>query len=393
LVIVGGAENCFLNSEMGGIFKTNTFVVSPCSSLIEDDTKIETEFSIDDICPDKAKLDWSVVLKVRPKENLPRHVIESFHHDSGDITVQIGDEELSCHILLLQSYSTFFQRHSSHEERIQLFDIETETFCRIYEWMKDDQKRIERQGLVKMLRGAEYLEIEFLSNQCWKLIQDSQWFCEDQAFLLFLEARMCRYKTIQRMMVQQLSKIFLTVVSTSDFLTLSVNEVSCMLKQDKLAVNSELDVFYAAAHWLLHDWNGRKRHVLDVMECIRFGLIDSTRIVIMRRNEDTGQLREVLKSKELQNALKEALNYAIYREKFERVNFPLFENFLSRFGYDQHFERCFVFDPHHVEWSETSCYSYEDFLNYLQVVKENASTHWRTLVSQLSESSPSRVPQ
>ncbi|KAG5676243.1 hypothetical protein PVAND_006092 [Polypedilum vanderplanki] len=114
--------------------------------------------------------------------------------------------------------------------------------------MLSKEKRVERNGLVKMLIGAEYLQIDFLIQQCWSLIQNSKWFSENQAFLLYKEA-----------------------------------------------LNSEIDAFYAAVRWLLYDWSARKKYLMDVMKCIRFGLIDTARIVILRQKNNNGQLNELLR--------------------------------------------------------------------------------------------------
>jgi hypothetical protein len=229
--------------------------------------------------------------------------------------------------------------------------------------------------------GAEFLQIDLIVQQCWKLIQNRQWFSEVQAFLLFKEARECGYEKVQRMAMQEVSSFFLTVVCSLDCVTLTLGEVMYMLQLDNIAVNSEIDVFYAAARWLLHDWNARKKHQMEVMQNIRFGLIDSSRIVILRQNESCGRLSELLRNKELQKALKEALNYAIYRERFETSDFPVFENFLIRFGYTRLFERRLIIDPYWQERHERLLYSFEDFINYLKFIKANALTHWTSLKS------------
>lgn len=342
------------------------------------------EHSIDQICPDKFKFQWRKNPKLAEKDDLKKLIIAEYKKPkSFDILVQIDGKKFECQLLILQCYSEFFASKSKDEKIIQL-DVEKihpTAFYAIYKWMISSSKRIERDGFVSLLIGAEYLKVSQLVEQCWNLIQNISWFKEDQAYLLYKEAKKWKYEKIQSMMMKQVKRIFLTIVSTRDFVEMDKDEVIRWLQLENIGINSEIEIFYAASRWLLHDWMNRKQHLMELMTEVRFGLFASWRIVILRKNESTGRLQELLRNEELQKYLEDNMSYSIYRSCFESTDFDRFMDFLQRFGYKQLFERDIIVDPYWQKCHQKSLYSYDDFLKYLQVIKSNAQIHWTKIQS------------
>ena len=313
------------------------------------------------------------------KDDLKKLIIAEYKKPkSYDILVQIDGKKFECQLLILQCYSDFFAKRSKDEKVIELngSDINPNAFCSIYRWMISTSKQIERDGLISLLIGAEYLQVPQLIEQCWNLIQNINWFQEDQAYLLYKEAKTWKYDKIQSMMMKQVKKIFLTVVGTLDFIKMDKNEVKQWLQLENIGINSEVEIFYAAARWLLYDWNERQKHLMELMSEVRFGLFPAWRIVILRKNDNTGKLQEMLKNQELQKYLEDSMSYSIYRSCFESTDYSRFADFLCRFGYQQLFEREIVCDPYWQKWHKKSLYTFEDFQNYLKIIKSNALIHW-----------------
>jgi len=339
----------------------------------------DVERSIDQISPDRRKSRWKEYPKLPDKDDLKKLIIAEYKKPkSYDILVQIDGKKFECQLLILQCYSDYFAKRSKDEKVIELngTDITPNAFCSIYRWMISTSKQIERDGLIALLIGAEYLQVSQLIEQCWNLIQNINWFQEDQAYLLYKEAKTWKYDKIQSMMMKQVKKIFLTVVGTLDFVKMDKNEVKQWLKLENIGINSEVEIFYAAARWLLYDWNERQKYLMELMSEVRFGLFPSWRIVILRKNENTGKLQEMLKNQELQKYLEDSMSYSIYRSCFESTDYARFADFLYRFGYQQLFEREIICDPYWQKWYKKSLYTFEDFQNYLKSIKSNALIHW-----------------
>lgn len=340
----------------------------------------ELEHTIDRIFPSKDPNVWTLEPIKQCKESFSI-VFSSFKlPNSGDITVQIDGEKFHCQMLILKCYSKFFHERSRSEKKIILNSkyVQVDVFCAIYEWMISRDKIVKRDGLVRLLIGAEYLQVTALASRCWDFIQNLQWFKEDQAYLLYVEARAHNYKSIQILMLKEIKKFFLTFVSSHDYDLLNVSEVIVFLLLDNIGLNLEIDAFYAAAKWLLFDWQERKKHLIDVMKCIRFGLLDSWMIVVLRKNENCKALKDMLNNQELQKMLEDAMSYSIYRSCFEQTDFLRFQDFLTRFKFDQVFERKLIVDPYWQEWYADTKYSYDDFLKYLKILETSSLTHWNS---------------
>lgn len=177
------------------------------------------------------------------------------------------------------------------------------------------------------------------------------------------------------MMMHRVQQFFMTVVCSEEFLEMEPEEIKKWLILDSIGVNSEVEIFYAAVRWLLHDWNKRKIHMSDFMKLVRFGLIAPWRIVEFRMNKNMGKLTEILKNDELQTILESSLSYATYRNCFQDETCFQFTDFLERFN----FVRLHPRDNFDSLWQtpyRNSHYKFEDFEKYLDSLRANAFENW-----------------
>lgn len=340
----------------------------------------ERVYSINRISPDSNLDDWKISPSTEKKSLLIKNINGKFKEpNSFDISIQIGADIFNCFFLTLQSYSNFFKSRSIHERVINLSSsrIASEVFIKIYEWMIKSSKLIERDDLILLLMGAQYLEVELLKQQIWNLIQDGDKFQECEAFLLYVEAKLCGCEKVKDMMMHRVQQFFMTVVCSEEFLEMEPDEIQKWLNLDSIGINMEVEVFYAAALWLFHDWEERKSNLLVLMKCVRFGLISPWRIVEFRLNKNMGRLTEILRNSELQIILESSLSYATYRSCFQDYSCAQFNDFLHRFD----FQRLHPRENFNSQWQtlyKNSSYRFEDFEEYLRILKANAFTSWRS---------------
>jgi hypothetical protein len=95
---------------------------------------------------------------ISEKSNL-RGVISSqlARTSSADATILIEEEIFKVPVIILQSYSKYFQNFSSREKVIQLSpsEISADVFHSIYAWMLNPSKIVRRENLVLLLTGAQ----------------------------------------------------------------------------------------------------------------------------------------------------------------------------------------------------------------------------------------------
>lgn len=331
----------------------------------------ERVYSIDRIAPDAYTETWKVSPNIPKKKLLTRAIRDYLNKpDSGDIKIHIESDEFDCVMLVLQCYSTFFQNRSKHEKIVKLpsEQISPPVFFRVYEWMLSSSKKVERDEMIPLLLGAKFLQVSLLETQIWNLIQDGTRFQEAEAFLLYIEAKHWKCEEVQRMMMPRVQRFFMIVVSSEEFVLMEPQEVKGWLRLESIKINSEMEVFYIAARWLLHNWQERKNHLIELTESVRFGLFPLYNIVEFRERKNAGKLDKILESKELQKILEESLSYATYRANFPDKHSEEFTDFLNRFNFKRQYPRASP-DSQWAQNYRNVDYTFEVFEGYLNSLK------------------------
>lgn len=64
----------------------------------------------------------------------------------------------------------------------------------------------------------------------------------------------------------------------------------------------------SAVRWLSNDWNTREKYLLDVMKCVRFGLMIPCQLVELKRNSDCDEVQRVVQVPEVQKMVDDGLS-------------------------------------------------------------------------------------
>lgn len=64
----------------------------------------------------------------------------------------------------------------------------------------------------------------------------------------------------------------------------------------------------SAARWLDYDWPLRKRYLLDVMNCVRFGLITPWQLIELKQNADSPEIQRLVDFPQVQKMIDDALS-------------------------------------------------------------------------------------
>ncbi|XP_076380872.1 uncharacterized protein LOC117220794 isoform X3 [Megalopta genalis] len=262
-------------------------------------------------------IDWDNIIlpeKTDLYQELARRIT---NYKNADCIVRIDQDEFHCHLLVLQSYSVFFDEKNCKEIDLTGSGVSSNAFSIIYDWMISPQNEscrlLQRDNILDIFIAAQYLCIKELEEQCWAFIDNDELFSEDTAFLLYLEARKSRNTAVMELMVPRIMKFFLMLVSTRDFLELRIEELCLLLKSNYICVNSEMEVLMSAVRWLMHDWEDRKKHMLEVMRCVRFGLIAPWQLVDVKRNPENPEFMELMSYPEVQKMVDDGLAFVIIK--------------------------------------------------------------------------------
>lgn len=70
---------------------------------------------------------------------------------------------------------------------------------------------------------------------------------------------------------------------------------------------SEIEVLMAGVRWLYENWPARKRCAVEIMRCVRFGLISPWQLVDIKRNPDNAEILEIVSEPEIQQMVDDGL--------------------------------------------------------------------------------------
>ncbi|CAH2073575.1 unnamed protein product, partial [Iphiclides podalirius] len=307
-------------------------------------------------------IDWMRVQLPKKQDLFQEFYRRILNYINTDTIIHIGKEEFHCHLIILQIYSTFFNMNNMHEMELPITSVTPEAFQTIYEWMifsgPESNKVLKRENILELFCAAQYLSIKDLEDQCWSFIVNESLFTEDTAFALYREARSKGMTPVMDLMVPRVMKFFLPLVASRDFLQLEPDEVMTFLKSNYICVTSEIEVLMAGVRWLYGNWPARRRLVVDVMRCIRFGLISPWQLVDIKRNPDNGEILEIVNEPEVQQMVDDGLAYVIIKYWYGN-NSKNYYHWIDVLGLTEPAERNWIGE-------EKNHVTYKDFLKYLE---------------------------
>lgn len=300
-----------------------------------------------------------------------------------DVQVLIGEECFDCHKIVLQAYSELFYETPMEAQSVRLAadKITPSAFSAIYNWMLSSNPVVKRQGILQLFIAAQYLKISELVEQCWSCF-DSDNFIEDQAFLLYSEARAAGETMIMELMISRISKFFLTLVASKEFLSLNSKEVIAFLKCSQIAVHSELEVLYAGLRWIFFDWETREKDITKVMTCIRFALIPPWQLVEFSRKSECSEIDEIMKYPEIKKMIRDSLDFIVSDAYYRKLNNRDVAEAMERLKLNGPIDRVWIDDAVFHKFVESKglyVYNYETFLAYLGTIKGLGIEFWKTM--------------
>lgn len=291
-----------------------------------------------------------------------------------DVKILAGDEEFECHLLVLRSYSRFFEKFGSLDTnviRLPHEHVTSRAFEVIYEWMLNDSETIRRNYFVELFKAAKFLQIDELICQCMCIIDDGNLIGEREALSLYLEAIECNEPVIKDIMIKKVSRIFMTFVASIEFLELHFHDVQQLLKLNSIGVHSELDIFFIVILWLEYDWNSRRDKLILLMELVRFELFQPWQLVELKKCPET--LREILAHDEIFDMIDNALaSISLSKSSFSVGDYQRESVIIKR----RIINDDILWESFKFETNQDFHQNYLNFCKFLQLISGN---HWQNI--------------
>ncbi|XP_068809100.1 actin-binding protein IPP isoform X2 [Struthio camelus] len=200
-----------------------------------------------------------------------------------DVRLEVGPEAFAVHRLVLAASSPYFAAlfaggmKESGRDVVRIAGVEADTFHTLLDFIYTGVVSIGEHNVQELIVAADMLQLtevvelccEFLKGQidpfnCIGLFQFSEQIaCHD--LLEFTE--------------NYIHAHFLEVQSGEEFLALTKEQLIKILRSEDLSIEDEYQVFIAAMQWILKDLGKRKKHVVEVLEPVRFPLLPAQRLL------------------------------------------------------------------------------------------------------------------
>ena len=194
-----------------------------------------------------------------------------------DITIIIADHKYRAHRIVLTAASPYFEAmflsgmSESQQDSVVLQNIDPAAFQAILNMIYDGQIIISVSMVQSILVASSIFQIDHLTRACsdFLITELSPHNC--LGIKIFAEAHGC-YDLMEIAHRHTLSR-FTEVSRSEEFLMLSLDQVSDMLRLDNLRVNDEEDVFDAAMGWINYIKEERSEHIAHILCQVRLPLL------------------------------------------------------------------------------------------------------------------------
>ncbi|XP_016980083.1 uncharacterized protein LOC108045309 [Drosophila rhopaloa] len=305
----------------------------------------------------------------RVSEQLLRVLREQTLLEAGIAT---GNERHRCFKCVLQNYAKIYAARRFMEQLPQLGQL--------------GQDADVEQELLARVMAEEVLQIPELLRQLWSSLEKMEFFNEDTAFKAYLEARRNpQARILCELMLTRISRVFLCIVSSTFFLDFTEHELTHILRNCYLSVNSEIEIFLSVVLWLEHNWFERGDCAERIMAEVRFALMPTWYLCTLDRANRCRHFSRVIHITGVQRMITQGLEDAVTLKSKKRFSAAAGR---PTTGHPQakeeaHLARDWIADTecrhHHKRHCERFVYpTYDVFKEYLARIICCAPNYWRS---------------
>ncbi|XP_017086747.1 uncharacterized protein LOC108118514 [Drosophila eugracilis] len=290
--------------------------------------------------------------------------------------ISTGNERYRCFKCVLQNYAKIYAARHFMEKLPQLdqlrqdVDVDQRVFARVV--------------------AEEVLQIPELLRQLWSSLDKMEFFNEDTAFKAYLEARRHpQSRILCELMLTRISRVFLCIVSSTFFLDFTEHELTHILRNCYISVNSEIEIFLSVVLWLEHNWFERGDCAERIMAEVRFSLMPTWYLCTLERANCCRHFARVIHIPGVQRMIAQGLEDAVTLKSKFRLSGATGGPSTGRPQHqaqtqeDPQMARDWIADTecrhHHKRHCDRFVYpTYDAFKEYLARIICCAPNYWRT---------------
>ncbi|XP_078665427.1 kelch repeat and BTB domain-containing protein 8-like [Branchiostoma floridae x Branchiostoma belcheri] len=196
-----------------------------------------------------------------------------------DVVLEVEGRRFPCHRLVLSAASPYFRAMftSDMAERRQntvvLQGLDADMFGEILSYIYSGTLHVSLDSVQPLYQAADLLQLDYVRDTCssYMTMNVERSTCVD----LYKFADVFTVDVVQNSSLQYICQHFVEVSSSEEFWSLSVDQLTEIISQDKLEVKEETRVWEAVVRWVQHSREDRLQHLPSILPHIRFNLLTS----------------------------------------------------------------------------------------------------------------------
>ncbi|XP_078584505.1 kelch repeat and BTB domain-containing protein 2-like [Branchiostoma floridae x Branchiostoma japonicum] len=231
-----------------------------------------------------------------------------------DVVLEVEGRRFPCHRLVLSAASPYFRAMftsdmaESRHKTVVLQGLDVAMFEEILSYIYSGTLHVSLDKVQPLYQAADLLQLDYVRDTCssYMAFNVEHGTCVE----LYKFADVFSVDIVLKHCLQCICKHFVTLASSDEFCSLSVNQLTKIISYDELDVKEETTVWEAVVRWVQHSREDRLHQLPSILPHIRFNLMtpeDKTAILehpLVR--EDLGSskvIRERAKKRKLKPRL------------------------------------------------------------------------------------------
>uniref|UniRef100_A0A8D1ZVS9 Intracisternal A particle-promoted polypeptide n=1 Tax=Sus scrofa TaxID=9823 RepID=A0A8D1ZVS9_PIG len=200
-----------------------------------------------------------------------------------DVQLQVGKETFNVHRLVLAASSPYFAAlftggmKESSKDVVQILGIEAGIFQVLLDFIYTGTVNIGVNNVQELIVAADMLQLTEVVNLCCEFLKGQ--IDPQNCIGIFQFSEQIACHDLLEFTENYIHVHFLEVHSGEEFLALTKDQLIKVLRSEELSIEDEYQVFLAAMQWILKDLGKRRKHVVEVLDPIRFPLLPPQRLL------------------------------------------------------------------------------------------------------------------
>ncbi|XP_078656154.1 kelch repeat and BTB domain-containing protein 8-like [Branchiostoma floridae x Branchiostoma belcheri] len=196
-----------------------------------------------------------------------------------DVVLEVEGRRFPCHRLVLSAASPYFRAMftsdmaESRQNTVVLQGLDPDIFEEILSYIYSGTLHVSLDRVQPLYQAADLLQLDYVRDTCSSYMAMN---VECSTYVnLYKFAHVFRVDVVLNSCLQYICGHFVEVSSSEEFCSLSVDQLTEIISQDKLEVDKETRVWEAVVRWVQHSREDRLQHLPSILPRIRFNLLTS----------------------------------------------------------------------------------------------------------------------